>query len=50
MKSARLLYTMAEFTELPDYVLGRTEIPLPLEVMVGETFAADLRRQYVKKK
>ncbi len=40
---------MAEVAELPDYVPGRTEIPLLLEIMLGEVYAADLRGNNVKK-
>jgi len=35
---------MAEVAELSDYQSGRTEIPLPLETMLSEVYAADLRR------
>ena len=45
----RLLDAMAEVAELPDYLPGQREIPLPLETMVGEAYASDLRQQYVKK-
>ena len=45
----KLLDAMAEVAELPEYVPGRTEIPLPLETMLGESYAADLRRNNVEK-
>ena len=46
----KLLDAMAEVAELPDYLPGRTEIPLPLETLVGEAYASDLRQQCLKKK
>jgi hypothetical protein len=40
---------MAEVTGLPGYVPGKKEIPLPLETMLGDDWAASLRENNVKK-
>ncbi len=42
-QGVQVLDAMAEVAGLPDYVPGRTEIPLPLETMLGEGYAASLR-------
>lgn len=48
-RGVQLLDAMAEVVELPDYQPGRTEIPLPLETMLGEKYGADLRETFAKK-
>ncbi len=48
-EGVQLLDAMAEVTGLPGYVPGRTDIPLPLETMVGEPWAESLRENNVKK-
>jgi len=45
----KLLDVTVEAAELPYYEPWRTEIPFPLETMLGESHVADLRENNVKK-